>query len=289
MNHITLKLKSRALGQKSYVSVLLPECPRGEEPGRYYANGKKFRVLWLLHGAGGDHETFLYDDHIADALRGRDVMVVMPYGLNSDYADHMEFANGYAYATHFFNELMPYIYGMFPASPLPADNVIAGYSMGGAGALMLGLYRPELFGAIVPMGSSAREWDFLEPYLDLTGEQFRALASADPRQFPTEYGPPSGGILLKEINMIARYATVRDYVNSMECTIERFKERVLDGTLPKMLFCCGTEDGCMPGVARLRALADELGAQGIEYEFLPGVNHGGASKVIARAIEKLYG
>ena len=287
MNVLELRLKSRHLHLRDGVTVLLPAPGMGSAPEDFYRPGKKYPVLWLLHGATGDHETFLYDEQILDALRGRQCMVVLPSGLNSDYANHMEFSNGYAFSDYFFQELMPYIQRMFPASPAPEDNTLAGYSMGGSGALMLGLHRPELFGQVAVLGASPRESAFLQPYRTLTGEQFRAMAMADPKRLPTEYGDPAGGIQLKEINMIARYPTVQAYVDSMECTWERFAERVRSGTLPKLLFCCGQEDGAYEKVERFRAYAESLGAADIRYEYLPGLDHGASPAVIRRAVELL--
>lgn len=279
MNILKLRMKSRSLGGHTTVNVLLPAAG--------LTAGEKLPVLWLLHGATGDCDTFLYNEQVHDALVGRHCMTVLPSGLNSDYANHMEFANGYAFTDFFFEELMPYIQAMFPASAALEDNYLAGYSMGGAGALMLGLAKPERFGHVAVLGASLRESDFLKPYRELTGEQFRALATAEPTRFPSEYGKPENGILRKEINMIARYPSVGAYIDSMECTWERFTDRAKDGTLPRLLFCCGTKDGCCAKVEMFRAYAESLGVTDIVYDYLPGLDHGASPKVIARAIALL--
>lgn len=287
MNVIHLKLKSSRLMGYDSVCVLLPSPPQGTAPGDYYVSGKKYPVLWLLHGATGEAETFLVSEHIEAIMRGHETMVVMPSGLNSDYADHMEFAGGYAFAGFFFDELMPYIYGTFPASSCPEDNYIAGYSMGGSGAFMLGMHKPELFGHIAAMGSSVRESGFLLPYSRLSGEQFRALAMSDPTRFPTEYGDPAKGITLKEINMIARYPDVQSYIDSMECTWERYRERAASGKMPRLLFCCGTEDGCFDKVRAFKAYAESIGAPDIQCEYMPGLDHSHSARVLQRTVELL--
>ena len=287
MNTIRLKLRSKALMGPAQVTVLLPSPGPGEAAEDFYASGRRYRVLWLLHGAGGDDETFLLENGIEPLLRGKDIMAVMPAGLNSDYANHMEFAGGYAFTDYFFDELMLYIHSTLPASAAPEDNLLAGYSMGGAGALLLGLKHPERFAVVAPLGASFRESSFLQPYLELSGEAFRALALADPTRFPTEYGDPKGGITRKEINMIARYPSVRDYVNSEECTIERFTERAKNGTLPRLLFCCGEKDPACEKVEAFRRYAESLGVTGITYDYLPGVDHGGQALVLRRALELL--
>ncbi len=253
MNIIELKLKSAKLNGFTDVTVLFPAPASGAIPAEYYDRGRKYPVLWLLHGATGDHQTFLHGDRIADIMRGREAIVVMPSALNSDYSNHSEFSSGYAFADYFFDELMPYVYNTFPASSRAEDNYLAGYSMGGSGALMLGLHRGELFGHVGALACSVREAEFLLPYMHLSGEQFRSLAMSEPRRVPTEYGDPDKGITLKEINMIARYPDIYSYVHSMECTWERFRELAHSGTLPEILFCCGTNDGCFEKVEKVRA------------------------------------
>lgn len=287
MNQIELKLKSPRLMQKAEVCILLPSVPPGQKAGKFFARHKKYRVLWLLHGATCDYEDFLYHDHVPSMLNSDDVMVVMPNGLNSDFANHMEFANGYPYTDFFFEELMPFVRRYFPASDKKEDNYLAGYSMGGAAALMWGLYKPEAFGCVGVLGSSVRESDFLQPYLDWSGEAFRKQALANPKQFPTEFGLPEAGITRKEINMIARYDTVRDYVDSMECTWNRFTDAAKAHRVPQLLFCCGDRDGCCPKVMQFCEYADSLGVDSVWYEVIPGYDHSRGDVAIRRAIERM--
>lgn len=285
MTQIILKVRSRKLVQMNDVCVLLPESPPGHRAGDYFHPGKKYPVLWLLHGASWDYSCFLLNDKVERMLLGKEVMVVIPSGLNTDFANHMEFANGYPMTDYFFDELMPYIYSIFPASTAKEENYLAGYSMGGAAALMFGLLHPEKFGQVGVLGSSVRESIFLRPYMDWTGEQFRKAALANPKRFPTEFGDPEWGITRKEINMIARYDTVQDYVNSMECTWERFTDAAMTGTVPDLLFCCGDEDGCYEKVLAFRAYAESLGEKSIRYEFIPGCGHDRSDLPLRKAIE----
>ena len=107
----------------------------------------------------------------------------------------------------------------------------------------------------------------------------------DPKRFPTEYGDPAQGITRKEINMIARYDMVRDYVNSMECTGERFLEAAEKGRLPRLLFCCGENDGCCEKVRQTQTLTSEKQLSGVQFEIIPGYGHDRGDVTIRRAIE----
>lgn len=287
MSLVKINLKSQKMMTNVPVNILLPDPPMGgAAPADFYSSGEKYRVLWLLHGASGDGDGFLTGDGIMGKLRGKKTVCVMPSGINSDYANHMEFGTGFAFTDFFFEELMPFVYATFPASDDPMDNFIAGFSMGGAGSIMLGLLHPEKFGGIGGLGSSMRESEFLKPYLDLKGWEFRELAEKDRTALPTEFGDPKKGITLKEINMISRYDTVRDYVDSYECTIERFPEALATGHLPEMFFCCGDLDGCYEPTRRFVDYAHELGAEQVKLKVLPGLNHSAGEACIAEMIRE---
>jgi hypothetical protein len=145
--------------------------------------------------------------------------------------------------------------------------------MGGAGALLLGFLHPEKFAGIAPLGSSLRESEFLKPYLNMTGAEFRAFAENNRTALPTEFGIPEQGITLKEINMIARYPTVKDYVDSEELTWDRFEDVLKSGNQPEMFFCCGDKDNCYPAVLKFIDHAKSLGAENISYDVVPNKGH----------------
>ena len=272
MSIATLSLKSKILFMPTEVSVVLPD----PKPGKSYEKGRKYKVLWLLHGANSDHTEWLYGSTLMKNLRGRDVIAVMPSALNSDYGCYPDFGNGYDFPKYFFEELMPIIYGQFSGSDKPEDNFIAGGSMGAFGALELGLMHPEKFGGIASFGGSLRESQFLEPYVGMTGAQFRSYAMEHRTDFPTEYGSAAEGIKPKEINVIAKYPTVQDFLDSPECMFRRFPEALASGNLPPMYMLVGTKDLFYDANVRFKALADSLGAENITYNFIEGRGHEGA-------------
>ena len=268
MNLVTVRLQSRVLFMPTDVTVLLPETPAAE--------GEKLKVLWLLHGANGDHRSFLYSADFNAYARRHRCLIVLPAALNSDYGNYEHFGTGYNFPAYFFDELMPFVYATFPTSPKREDNYLLGASMGGYGAMSLGLARPERFAALGMLGASLRESAFLEPYKDMDTRDFRALATAEPERFPTEYGQP-GSIKRKEINVICRYPTVQAFLDSPECMYRRFPEVVAAGTLPDIYAACGTEDLFCAPTRRFEALADELGvANKVHFTYAQGIGHSGA-------------
>lgn len=268
MSKCEVNLISSVLCGPVDVCVLLPGPAFRTDPREFYASEKKYKVLWVLHGGNNDRFCFLNSTRIADHVQGRDVIVVMPNGLNSDFADHPEFGDGYNYCKFFFNELMPFIYRFFPASDKPEDNFITGYSMGAAAAWMYGLLKPELFGGIAPIGSALKNYESMEQFRDMGAEEFRAAAGRDNKLFPTGYGPANSGIKAKEINMIAKYCNVGAFLDSMEHTQYRFAEAAEKGTIPKVYLPCGTKDPMYGKVRAFQEFAETLHVDGITYDFV---------------------
>ncbi|MCD8014860.1 MAG: esterase family protein [Lachnospiraceae bacterium] len=264
MNVATIRLISRVLFMPADATVLLPQkLPEGKCP-----------VLWLLHGACGDHRSYLYSADLDRIVREHSAIIVMPSALNSDYGNYQQFGTGYDFASYFFDELMPFVYATFPASDAPEQNYIEGASMGGFGAALLGLMHPERFAAIGMLGASLRESAFLLPYENSTSEEFRRAALESPKKFPTEYGSPDAGIKLKEVNVITKYPTIRAFLDSPDCMWRRFPEVVRRGVLPEFYVACGTEDLFYPATERFMELADSLGVRDrVHFVIEEGVGH----------------
>jgi putative tributyrin esterase len=274
MSECTINLRSNILAGPTDLSVIVPNPQSGGNAREFYGSGKKYKVLWLLHAGCGDRNDWLRNTNVGRYAQDREVIVVIPNALNSDFANHPQFADGYNFSDFFFDELMPFIHNWFPASDDPKDNFLAGISMGAAGAWMYGLYRPEEFGGIAPISSSLKNYTFLELYRGMTSGEFRARAIADRTAFPTGYGDPKSGIKIKEINMIAKYPTVGDFLDSYEHTWDRFREAVVAGRLPRIYLACGTDDRSYPKILKFKQYAEDVGAKGITYDFIPGEGGG---------------
>ncbi len=274
MHEISAKIKSKCMMTDMPVMILVPED-----------TGQTFPVIWLFHGATESGEDLLAHCSLSRFMDRQEhkAVLVLPDGLNSDFANQPQFGTGYQFADFFFDELMPFVYHTTCASEDPAENYITGYSMGGAAALMLGLFYPEKFGLIAPLGSAVREYEFLQDDLSLTGDAFRTRALADPKAYPTEYGDPAEGITFKEINMISKFPTVQGYVDSMECTGKRFEEADFEN-LPPIWFCCGGDDLCQEKVKAFVNHAHDLGDEHVSCKILPGLDHSAEKECVQAMI-----
>ncbi len=71
-------------------------------------------MLWLLHGTFGDHTDWLRKSSIELYACEKDLIVVMPSALNSDYNNWDHCMMGYAMYDFLTEELMPLVYNWFP-------------------------------------------------------------------------------------------------------------------------------------------------------------------------------
>jgi enterochelin esterase-like enzyme len=273
MSQLQICLRSKILGTPVDLAVVLPDPPQEISPLDFYSSGKRYKVLWLLHGGNADWRDCLTQTCAAREILARKAIAVIPNGLNTDFVNHPEFADGYNYLDFFFNELMPFIYNWLPASPEKNDNYIAGYSMGGAGTWIYGLLYPEKFGGMAPLSSALRCFDYLEPYRSLSSAKFKTLALQDRTKFPSGYGDPNGGIKLKEINMISKYPRVGDFLDSPENTWRLIQEAAAKGTVPKVFAACGKNDRSYENIQRDQKEAEKLGIRDITFYFAEGAGH----------------
>ncbi len=144
---------SKTVGAKRKSLIYLP-------PG--YSKNKKYPVLYLLHGIGGDEYEWLNGGHpeiILDNLYAQGkvepMIVVMPNGraMKDDRATGNIFdsAKVAAFATFekdLLNDLIPYIEKHYPVYTDQPHRAIAGLSMGGGQSLNFGLGNLDKFGWI---------------------------------------------------------------------------------------------------------------------------------------------
>ena len=195
---VTVELFSAALGRTSAYTAIVPE-----------AGAPPFAVLYLLHGHDDDHRAWLYKSSLLRHAAGLPLLIVMPCGENSYYVG--------AHEQLVAVELPLHVARTFRVRAGRA--AIGGLSMGGYGAIRLGLKYPATYASIYAHSS-------------------RLPARAELPTLP--WASPSGDALDDlDVDALAQHAD--------------------PATLPALFFDCGTDDPLLPDNQRfhahLRALA----------------------------------
>ena len=124
-------------------------------PASYSAVGaenRKYPVLYLLHGLGGNQQTMAIDGEWAvlqDLQREHhvgDFLVVSPDAWDTFYINSQDGKT--PYGDFFLREFIPFIERTYRVRGVRAARGITGFSMGGYGALRLAFASPELFGSV---------------------------------------------------------------------------------------------------------------------------------------------
>ena len=148
MPRIQVDYYSFSLNMNTHATVILPQTGKDFLSGGVRRNKDgKIPVLWLLHGFGDDSTSWERYTHVERYALARGIAVVMPGVLSQCFYSNM--VKGLPYFDHIANEVPALFREMFPQlSDAPEDNFIAGLSMGGYGALKIGLTYPERYAAI---------------------------------------------------------------------------------------------------------------------------------------------
>lgn len=135
MSFITVNFMSHVLGMRCGANVILPQS----SPEKTIK--KPYKTLYLLHGLSDDHTAWTRWTSIERYAENYNIAVVMPCVHRSFYTDMA----GYNYFEFVSAELISIMEEMFPLSNKREDRYAAGLSMGGYGAIKLGLSCPEKF------------------------------------------------------------------------------------------------------------------------------------------------
>lgn len=142
---------SDVLGLQVSFYVLLPQAARRQIGVHAGETRAKYPALYLLHGLSDDHTIWLRRTSVERYAAEKNIAVVMPAVARSFYQD---MASGPKYWTFLSEELPALCQQFFPLSAARDDTFVAGLSMGGYGALRLGLARPEKFAAAASLSGA---------------------------------------------------------------------------------------------------------------------------------------
>jgi len=139
--------------------------------------GARLPVVYLLHGGDGNFRDWSnYSDVARFALQN--LILVMPDGDESYYTNSHEHPQD-RYEAYIVNDLISDVESRFPVATGRANRAIAGLSMGGFGAVKLGLKYPERFAFAGGLSSA----------LDVPSRPFSMKRIRQWRQHASIFGP----------------------------------------------------------------------------------------------------
>ena len=151
----TVKYFSPTLCFGTDLNVIIPTPDAdellNEKDSTYFFSGVRFPVVYLLHGAFGDYSDWCRFTSVERYAQKYKVAVAMPSADNSFYQNMYCGSN---YFTYVSEEVPAYVERLFPVSTEREQTCIAGLSMGGYGALHIGLAKPEKYGAIISLAGA---------------------------------------------------------------------------------------------------------------------------------------
>ena len=219
---LEMNFRSTELNRQTQVYVLLPDDT--EE------NVAPCKTLWLLHGLSGDHTVWMRYTAIERYAKKHRLAVVMPNVDRSWYTDTAYDANYFSFVT---KELPAVCFKAFrQMSQKREDNIVAGLSMGGYGAVKAALSYPEKYGSCISLSGS----------LDIT----RKGRPCNINEWRSIFGFDIESPLALEGSEHDLYALAA-------------KTKAEGKAFPKLYMWCGTEDGLIHVNRSFDQLLTELG------------------------------
>lgn len=137
----TIEVKSDKMNRNIKCTVIVPE--------QYFdldLQDEQYPVLYLLHGAWGSYRDWPTKANLDDLASDYSVIIVCPDGQDSWYLDS-PIDPSFQFETFISKELVRHIDMNYRTLRSPGYRAITGLSMGGHGALWVGLQHPEVFGS----------------------------------------------------------------------------------------------------------------------------------------------
>ena len=148
MSIVNVRFRSEALGKQTSFNVIHPDTGAGPFP-----------VLLQLHGYSDDSYSWLYGSNVTRHVAGYPLIVILPDGGTSRYlnlATH-DRVGLQRYEDLMIGDIPNEVARLFQVRP--GKWAIGGLSMGGYGALRLGMKHPDRFASIWAHSAGLRPLD----------------------------------------------------------------------------------------------------------------------------------
>lgn len=228
-----VRFQSAALAREMPYRVLLPA-------GYAASPDRRYPVLYLLHGLDGHYNDWTARTSVAAQTSTSSLIVVMPEGANSWYVNWHE-GDAERWEDYLVRDLIADVDGRFRTEARRDARFIAGLSMGGYGAVRIGLKHPSLFSVSASLSGA-----FNVTRLETFGWTDRLRA-----EFVRAFGPP--GSARRRDDDVFELA------------------RKAGGDLPFFYIDCGADDAFLAANRELAAVFQQRKVA-YEYRETPGAH-----------------
>ena len=262
----TIEFHSASVDRATKYNILLP---RG-----YEESTDRYPVLYLLHGLTQNYTAWgLANGTPFYAALYDDLIVVMPDAGNSWYTNYEESADGQTnnWADHIVQDVVNHVDWNYRTIARREGRAINGLSMGGYGAITLGLRNPEMF---ISIGTTSGALEFGRQ----AGARLRGEMPARPRRERTPEQQAARRVFQRRPNPLIG-------LDGFESQIERnpsgerhtttahaaafdpfhLIEQVPVDQLPHIYIDCGTEDRLIAGAKELAGILIE---KGVPFDYM---------------------
>ncbi len=214
-------------------------------PADYENNGKKYPVLYLLHGLFGSYQNWVELTDLKTYAEDCNFIIVLPDAGDSWYTDGAGVGTE-RIETFFLEEFIPAVESLYEINGQKSLRAVAGISMGGYGALKFALKRPDLFSFAGSMSGA-----------------FEA-----PLQHDEHHGTGWVNMGVSISNVFGDKDSLTRPENDVFRLVRRTNSKKIF-EIPKLYIDCGKEDAFLNINRELVSLLEENGLD-FEYKEVPG-------------------
>lgn len=215
MAFLQANIYSNVLEMEVMIDVILPQSTKKKIGTQSQSTGTDLPVLYLLHGMNGNHSVWQRRTSIERYAAEYQLAVIMP---STDLGWYTDTTYEMKYWTFIAEELPQICHELFPQLTQKREKTFAaGLSMGGYGAVKLGLRKPDQFAAVASLSGALALAESMDSLLQLRSQAY----------WEGIFGP------LEQFK-----GSENDLIHLIE-TID-------PSTAPRVFISCGTEDQLYP-------------------------------------------
>ncbi|MEI5994545.1 alpha/beta hydrolase [Candidatus Enterococcus mansonii] len=170
MAFLQANIYSNVLEMEVMLNVILPQRTNKKIGTDTKGALNDVPVMYLLHGMGGNHSVWERRTSIERYVADLGLAVIMP---STDLGWYTDTTYDMNYWTFVSEELPVICHELFPQLTIKREKTFAvGLSMGGYGALKLGLAKPENYGAVASLSGAVDLAGRTEDLLGIRGEKY---------------------------------------------------------------------------------------------------------------------